>query len=289
MSKRMRVVLAIITGLITSLMAFQLSFALMAEATERADQDACTTATRIAYEDALTDPNVEQEPAYQLAAAEAFLEFCDTPLHVQAVAKQAARAALDAGETAKSLNHFELALNNGAALTEKEQLDYMLSLWLNGKTERAWTLRDELIDYWLARADRVATVTSTNVRDGLIYKIVFDNPSDTIKTRIHWLAQPHGEGWPAAISLNSDPSLVALATFRMGPAAQSMQDLTFTQCRGRKTAARKFGEIDPDIAEETALNVLTAYLGAPQVPAHKAAGQPAATCYSTDRLLTPLR
>lgn len=286
MSKRMRTILAIITGLVTLFMALQLSFAMASEALP---DRACTVATRIAYEKALTDPAAEQNPAHQLAVAEAFLVSCDVPLHVQAVAKQAARAALDAGETAKSLTHFELALNNGAALTEQEQLDYMLSLWLNGKTEHAWTLRDELIDYWLARASRVATVTSTSVRDGMIYKIVFDDPSDTIKTQTHWLAQPHGEGWPAAVSLNSDPSLIALATFRMGPKAQSMQDLTLTQCRGRQTAARVFGQIVPEIAEQTALDVLTAYLRAPQVPAHHAAGNPAATCYSTDRLLTPLR
>ncbi|MEO9971980.1 MAG: hypothetical protein ABJG15_19450 [Hyphomonadaceae bacterium] len=288
MSKPKRIIMAIITGLVTLLLANQIAFA---EPTDRPDvfeDDTCTAITRKTYEDALQRRDIEQSPAYRLAVAEDFLAICDTPLHVQAVAKEAGRAALDSGATTKALGHYELAIANGASLSESEHLDYMLSLWLDGESERAWTLRDELLDYWLARAARYATVTSTSVRDGIIHKIEFDDPVGNVKTRTHWIAQPHGEGWPAAVSLDADPALIAFATFRLGQRAQSMQDLTLIQCRGRSTALRAYGPIGETLANDTAVEVLKTYLGAPQIPNHKDAKKSAAACFATDRLFVPL-
>jgi len=289
LTKRMRAILAIITGLVTLAMAYQLSFAAEASPDVTTDPQACTAVTRSAYEDQRALQTIEQSPAYRLAIAEEFLAICNTPLHVQAVAKHAARAALDAGRPDAALSHFEQALNTGASLSEKEQLDYVLALWLNGETERAWTLRDDLIADWLIEADRFAEITSTNVRDGVIHKLVFNAPVGKVGTQTHWLAQPHGEGWPAAVSLDADPALMALAAFRMGSRAQNLQDLTLIQCRGRQTAARAYGQITPALAEDTAVETLKTYLRQPQSPIAQDAGRPAAACYATDRLFVPLR
>lgn len=288
MSKRMRTILAIVTGLVTLFMAYQLSFATEAEIIALENAEHCTIATRKGYENQRTQSDVEQSPDYRLGIAEDFLTRCDLPLHVQAVAKHAARAALDAGQPEKALQFFERALDNGTALTDKEQLDYILSLWLNGDSDRAWTLRDDLIEDWLDRAANIAEITSTNVRDGIIHKVEFSSPAGNVETRIHWLAQPHGEGWPAAMSLDADPALIALATFRVGQQARSLQDLTLVQCRGRKTALRSYGDIDAMAADMAAIEALKVYLSQPQTPHAKETGQPAAACYSTDRLFVPL-
>lgn len=288
MSKRTRFILALISGLIALALAHQISFA-TAKANADAAQQVCDGTSRSAYEDLRTNRNVERSPAYLLEIAEDFLAHCDTPLHVQAVSKHAARAALDAGHTDHSLTHFERALNNGASLSEAEQLDHILALWLNDQREQAWIVRDDLIEDWLTKASFVADITSINVRDGIIHKVSFDAPAGKVHTRTHWLAQPHGEGWPAAISHDADPALIALLSFRMGPSAEAMQNLTLIQCRGRKVAARKFGEFEDAVADETAIETLKAYLRHPQSPQATQTGQPAAACYASGRLFVPVR
>ena len=290
MTKRTRIILALITGIITVALAHQISFATPAlDADKDAGPDLCDGTSRAAYESARTEPTIERTPAYLLATAEDFLTRCTTPLHVQAVSKHAARAALDAGETGRALAHFERAIDTGASLTEAEQLDHILALWLNDRSEQAWTLRDDLIADWLAKAASRADITSTQVRDGVIHKVTFDPPFGRVEPRTHWLAQPHGEGWPAAISLEADPALVSLMAFRMGPKAQEMQDVTLVQCRGRKTAARSFGPIDTALAEQTAFETLKAYLRAPQSPRIEANGQPADSCFASDKMFLPVR
>jgi hypothetical protein len=288
LSKRTRFILALIAGLLALVLAHQISFA-TAKANADATPQICDTASRTAYEDLRIDRNVERSPAYLLSIAEDFLANCNTPIHVQAVAKHAARAALDAGQTDRSLGHFERALSNGASLTEAEQLDHILALWLNDQSEQAWTLRDDLIEDWLNKAAIVADITSINVRDGIIHKLTFDTPVGKVRTRTHWLAQPHGEGWPAAISYDADPALIALLSFRMGPNAEAMKNLTLIQCRGRKVAARKFGEFEDAVADETAIETLKTYLRQPQSPHTAQTGQPAAACYASDRLFLPVR
>ncbi len=290
MTKRTRIILALITGVITVALAHQISFAFAETITDDDTRSAlCDGTSRAAYEDARTEASVEQTPAYLLSIAEDFLTECATPLHVQAVSKHAARAALDAGATDRALAHFERALDTGAALSEAEQLDYILALWLNDRTEQAWSLRDDLIADWLAKAASRADITSTRVRDGVIHKVTFDPPFGTVEPRTHWLAQPHGEGWPAAISLETDPALVSLMTFRMGPKAQEMRDVTLVQCRGRKTAARSFGPIDAMVAEQTAFETLKAYLRQPQSPRIEADGQPAESCFASEKMFLPVR
>lgn len=287
MSKRTRFILALIAGLLALVLAHQISFATAKANADKAPQ-ICDTASRTAYEDLRTNHNVELSPDYLLAVAEDFLARCDTPLHVQAVAKHAARAALDAGQTDRSLGHFKRALSNGASLTEAEQLDHILALWLNDQAEQAWTKRDNLIEDWLDKASAIANITSINVRDGIIHKLTFDAPVGKVHTRTHWLAQPHGEGWPAAISHDADPALIALLSIRMGPNAEAMQNLTLIQCRGREVAARKFGEFEEAVADETAIETLKTYLRDPQSPHIEQAGQPAAACYASDRLFLPI-
>ncbi len=288
MKKRMRLVFVLLTGIVTLLLAHQISFAVSkAEATPA--PAICDGKSRKAYEDQRTSPDVELSPDYLLGIAEDFLSACQTRLHIQAVAKHAARAALDAGQTERSLPHFEIALKHGAVLSDAERLDYILSLWLNGRTEHAWTLRDELIEDWLVKASVIADISNIRLRDGIIYKISFPAPFGPAQTRTLWLAQPHGEGWPAAISHDADPALIALMSLRVGPRAQTMENLTLVQCRGRKIAARRFGEFEQTVTEETAMETLKAYLSQPQSPHFEDAGRPAAACYSTERLFLPVR
>lgn len=278
----LRALCALMAGLVSVLLADRHSLA--QTRTEKAP--ACASIDYIDYQALRRTAPIEGTPAEYLALAEAFLERCAARPEAGRVALQAARHALDTGQARKALDYFNMARIGFASFQRQDRLDYMTALILNGEAPLAWAMRDAEIALWLEKLafDGLASVETIRLRDGLVYKIVFDAVDPARRESVAWLAAPFGAGFPATISLSADKALIALLKLRAGEAATGLQQLKLRRCHGQDTLASQIDAMTETDAHDRAMAAAKAYLAQPDHVQATAPGQPIATCYHAERL-----
>ncbi|MEM6410654.1 MAG: hypothetical protein AAF683_03900 [Pseudomonadota bacterium] len=260
----------------------------LADAVTDTDGDilSCTTQDYRAMEARLDAPDTEPTPLYKLSIMDAFVSMCPDRIEMPYVARRAARAALDAGDPARALALYQIALYQGAPFDRSDRLDYMTTLVETGASNRAWALRDQEVARWIEEIELrgIADIETERLRDGYLHHVSFTAVDPDFQQTDVWLAVPFAGGWPAAIVRGSDQKRTALRRMVSGNRALAYEHLDLVRCRGRTTLTQNddgLGRVDVEaIAEETARS----YLQRPDVYYDYGDGEPVSTCFDAHRL-----
>ncbi|MEQ9316517.1 MAG: hypothetical protein RLN72_11750, partial [Henriciella sp.] len=155
-----------------------------------------------------------------------------------------------------------------------------------GEHVDAWRLRDEAIEFWLARLVRrgVGDVSIDDVRGGELITVRLQ-AGDPNQPRSHvWIAKPDGAGWPAALTVSVDPQLNAFHRMRAGEDADTLRFIRLYRCNARRILARTSAPVSDEELDATARVALSAYLADPDSPA---SGE-IETCVFAERILPDL-
>ena len=249
-----------------------------------AQDSPCTLRDVTAWQMALTDSSQERSPAYMLDVTKPFLEACPDRPEAKEAARIAGIASADLGKAEQAARYF------GAAepMFDLQSKFYQISALLaSGQDSLAWRKRDEMIASWLIslKRHRDIKVETRTLRVGTIHILTFDRIPKSTGTRSVWVGVPRGAGWPAALSMGSDPQTLALHRIRAGADADKLRHVDLYRCSGRKILARRTGPISDaefDVAAET---TLLAYLSKPDTYRAAEPSRPLNVCLWPSRIL----
>lgn len=232
----------------------------------------------------LEDPQDEEAtPSYIQRVTEAFIAGCPNRPEVPEAHRIAALAASWDDKADEAANHFAEA----GYMSDVESLFSYAAVQLAlGEHADAWRLRDEAIEFWLARLVRrgVADVSVDEVRGGELISVRLEagNPN---QPRSHvWIAKPDGAGWPAALTVSADPQLNAIHKMYAGEGADMLRFVRLYRCNARRILARTSAPLSDEELDATARVALSAYLTDPDTPS---SGE-IETCVFAERILPDL-
>lgn len=226
----------------------------------------CSLSDVAAWQVALEEPDEEATPAYRQAVTEAFLEDCPARPEAPDAHRIAGLAAAWDGNAEAAARHFEAM---GHVEDAETLLMHAAVRFALGEDTAARDLRDDAIDFWMARLDRLglADITVDERANGdLIHVEFLRTDPETVVSQL-WIARPHDAAWPAALSVTSERQLNALFKLRAGEKAGALRHVRFYRCRSRKLLARTTETVKDDEVKSAATAALSAYLAAPDRPA----------------------
>ncbi|MEM1390361.1 MAG: hypothetical protein AAGG45_04710 [Pseudomonadota bacterium] len=242
----------------------------------------CSLRDVSAWQLQLNQPTEEASPEYIYRVTTDFLRKCPNRPEVRGAHARAAMAAVDDDDAARALKHFQQAL---PLQTLQSQFYYVAALLANGDERAAWDVRDEVVDNWARRMqrNRLVTLDKTDVRGGVIYRVIYNATDANTGSRIAFTAVPTGGGWPATVTLGSERQLNAFHRLRAGETAQPLRHIDLYRCTGRRLLARSTEELTIDEVTAAAERSLVAYLARPDVAYGE--GKEIIPCLWPERLL----
>ncbi|MEM5515463.1 hypothetical protein WNY37_00785 [Henriciella sp. AS95] len=232
---------------------------------DTAQVPACGMNDVFAWQDRLENPTEEATPAYVQRVSEAFITDCPNRPEVAEAHRIAALAAGWGNDAEASAVHFEQA----GYVTDVESLFMNAAVLLaTGENERAWRMRDQAIEFWLARMTRrgIADVEVDELKGGDLISLRFRETDADLRQSRLWIVKPDGAGWPAALSISSDRQLNAFHKMRAGQDASDLQLIRLYRCTSRKLLGRGSKPVSDEEISATATAALQAYLFAPDIP-----------------------
>ena len=232
----------------------------------------------------LTDAETELTPAHILSVTEAFISACPTRPEIPQARQVAAMAAVDLGEVAVALGHFQQA---GRLYDARTKYYYAATLLASGQDRQAWDVRDDLVNQWLDRVsyDPQVMLDETAVRGGVIYTVTFMNPDPDSGIRSAWVGVPDGAGWPATLTLASGRQRAAFYKLGIGETDEPVRHIDIYRCRGRTLLGRAASDLSADGLDEAARTTLLSYFADPDRTSVTAIGARPEVCIWPDRLL----
>lgn len=247
--------------------------------------DGCSLRDVAAWQMMLTEPKEEGTPEYILRVTEDFIANCPNRPELNEAHAIAGRAAIDTGDAARAVAHYNLA---GPLKTIPEQFAHIAALAAIGDGQTAWALRDASIESWLTELsyDPTTTVSSTNVRGGILHRVQFTYPDRETGVRLAWVAVPDGAGWPATITIGTSRQRSAFHRLRAGENAKPPRHVMLYRCTSRKILARIDDRVSANEIDRDAEVSLISYLSDPDTATRPVGGEPVATCIWPNKMLT---
>lgn len=246
------------------------------QADTRPQNESCTLDHVKAWLTELDQPSQEDTPEHRLSITQAFLDVCPKNRHARRAHTVAAMAALDAGDTALSLDHFFQA---GQSYDLAAQTYHITALLAEEQQHEAWRQRDLMVARWrqtLARRPEV-TVEETQTKNGAI--LVLRSTSDDAWR--YWVAIPNKAGWPASLGFNQSSIGAILVDLGAAPKTRAAMH----RCSSRRLSAALPSNLKDEDLAAYARPALVAYLADPDKTAPRSYYGEVHSCVWPDLLL----
>ncbi|MEL7040341.1 MAG: hypothetical protein AAGL90_02385 [Pseudomonadota bacterium] len=232
-----------------------------------AKADTCNLHDAMSWQQALSDPEIEQTPEYIRFITEAFLNACPARPEVFEARRIAGMAAADMGDPKAAAQHFA----DAGPMSDKTANFYAISALLAiGQDRQAWQLRDQMIAAWHRRLDRhpdVFIAKNISAR-GTIYEVYFSRLDRNSNTSRVWVAVPNGPGWPASLAISKERLSLAMHRIRAGTLDAQTRFVDLNRCGGRHALGQISGATLSEALDPATETQLRKYLQQPdkQVP-----------------------
>ena len=260
MKKRL---LRYLSALIASLICTYTGLRAHADTTDPAS---CGLTDVSAWQVALENPEEEGTPTYIQSVTENFIARCPNRPEKGEAHRIAGTAAAWAGHVQAAASHFEKM----GHVTDMESLLMHAAVRFSlGETERATSIRDNAIDSWTGRLERLglATVETERIQNGEIIQVAFNKTHPEVRMSHMWIARPDAPAWPAALLVTSERQLNAFHRLTAGNTAPTQHYIRLYRCKARKLMAQTSTKLSQTDMTTAARLSLTAYMANPDRPA----------------------
>ena len=264
-----------------------ITIALLAGPMAAIAQEGCGLGEVARFQTAVLQPAEEATPAYLQRTAETFISDCPDRFETREAHLIAARGALDAGEAADAVFHYDGAIARGARLSAAQRLDHSVALLAAGNEREALEVRNLAISDWLEAmtAEGSAEFDVRKSRGGVILAVSFSQQDPGAPMRALWLAVPDGPGLPAAAVLRADPMRASLRALRTGRDAAALTILEQRTCQDARILRETAQPAAIESFDRIASEAMRGYLRQPEGLTKTQPGQPIASCLMPELLL----
>ena len=255
--RKRRILSALIATTVTTIVALS--------AISVAEGQSCTLRDVDDWHQALNDPDMEQSPDYILNVTSRFLDACPMRPERFEAFRVAGMAAVDLGDVSLAVQHFR----DAGRMTNVLANFYAISAFATvGDQHTAWRIRDQMIERWRDRLERNPNVSVRAIprRRGMIYELKTLNSDRADGLISTWVAVPFGPGWPASMSVSEDRFRASLRRVAKAGSVSDVVYIDLHRCSGRHALDQVQRSPQQQAIDETALDVLSAYMSDPDKP-----------------------